>query len=211
MPTAYLRCDSGSRASGRCSDDADRDHRDDGDRRARERRREAVLAALRAPRRSARPRALPAARPCRPRSAPAQSGRARRRRRRARAAPRAPRGTPASDEDGARRPASRSTPLRSHSSPNSSSATPITTCSGSSGIRASTTGPTTKPASASSTTAPAAPISASRRAALDGDREHDRHRLEQLERDRQRRAGEREQERGHSRFSPQKEAYGFPL
>ena len=67
-----------------------------------------------------------------------------------------------SEEDGARAPASRSTPLRSHSSPNSSSAVPITTCSGSSGSRASTSGPTTTTATASSATAPAAPITASR-------------------------------------------------
>src|SRR4051794_5534716 len=64
--------------------------------------------------------------------------------------------------DGERRPARRSTPLRSHSSPNSRSAVPMTTFSGPSGSRASTSGPITTTATASRTTAPAAPISASR-------------------------------------------------
>ena len=47
--------------------------------------------------------------------------------------------------------------------------------------------------------------------ALGGDGEHDRQRFEQLERDRQRRAGERQHERGQSCFSPQNAAYGLAL
>ena len=151
MPTAYLRCDSGSRASGRCSDEPI-----------------AITAttATAAPASAGAEPAAPApsAATISTTSSPssstplpatiraAQSGLPGRRRR-ARAAPRAPRGTRPARTDGARGRRAQH-PLRSHSSPNSSSATPITTWSGSSGIRASTTGPTTTPASASSTTAP---------------------------------------------------------
>jgi hypothetical protein len=59
-------------------------------------------------------------------------------------------------------------------------------------------------APASTTKPPARPDQRVATPALDG--EHDRERLEQLERDGQRRAGELEHECGQSRFSPQKAA-----
>ena len=78
-------------------------------------------------------------------------------------------------------------------------------------MRASTTGPIEQPGERQQDDRARGADQRVAPAALGGDREHDRHRLEQLERDRERGAGEREQERGQSRFSPQKAAYGLPL
>ena len=73
-------------------------------------------------------------------------------------------------------------------------------------MRASTTGPMMKPGEREQHDRARGADQRVAAPALGGDREHDRHRLEQLERDGERRAREREQERGQSRFSPQNDA-----